>query len=134
MVIKMNRIEKRIDLLYALRRERFNDILEKYCLTYEDYLLISAIHYMEGSSIEELKKESGLNSYSIRMILNDLISKNYVLIEDNKIYLSDNIKKLYPQIRKRVKKEDTHLIEKMNKEEVSQILDSLEKLIDYYEK
>ena len=32
----MNRIEKRIDFLYALKRQKLNSILQKYELTYDE--------------------------------------------------------------------------------------------------
>lgn len=129
----MNRIEKRIDLLYALRRNRLNHILEDYHLTYEDYQLITVVHYMDGSSIDELKKESKMNTYSMHMIMNDLLKKDLISIKDDKLYLSDKVKDAYPRIKKLIKKEDQKLADQMSHEEVSQIIDSLDKLIDYYE-
>lgn len=129
----MNRIEKRVDLLYALRKNSINHILEEFKITYEDYQLIKIIRYMEGSSIEQLKEESKLNSYSLNMIMNDLLEKNLIHIEGDQLYLSDEIKSVYPQIKKRVRNEDRRLMEQMNKDEISQIIDSLDKLIEYYE-
>lgn len=129
----MNRIEKRVDLLYALRKNCINNILEEFQLTYEDYQLIKIIRYMEGSSVEELKQESKLNLFSLNMIMNDLLKKNLINVEDDKLYLSDEIKSVYPQIKKLIKKEDHKLMEQMDKDEISQIIESLDKLIEYYE-
>lgn len=129
----MNRIEKRIDLLYALRKNSLNNILEKFHLTYEDYQLIKIIRYMEGNSIKKLRSESKLDAYSLDMIMNDLLKKNFIYIEDERLYLSDEVKEIYPKIKKRIKKKDHELMACMNKKEISQIIDSLDKLIEYYE-
>ena len=57
-VINMDRIEKRIAILYGLRRNRINQLLESYHLTYEDYEIILALHYAEGLSVEEIEAET----------------------------------------------------------------------------
>ena len=49
----MERIEKRIVVLYRLRKERINELLKEYHLSYEDYEIVLALHYAEGLSIED---------------------------------------------------------------------------------
>ena len=60
-VINMDRIEKRIAILYGLRRNRINQLLESYHLTYEDYEIILALHYAEGLSVEEIEAETKID-------------------------------------------------------------------------
>ena len=58
----MERIEKRIVVLYRLRKERINELLKEYHLSYEDYEIVLALHYAEGLSIEDIKKETKIDA------------------------------------------------------------------------
>ncbi len=130
----MNRVEKRIDFLYALKIRKLNDILQKYHLTYDDYQVIKVIHYMDGVSIETVVKESKLDPHIIRKISEELLQKGFIKIVDNKIFLGEKAKSLYPQIKKDLKKEERRLGEEISGEDITNIIEVLDQLIDYYEK
>ncbi len=65
----MERIEKRIVVLYRLRKERINELLKEYHLSYEDYEIVLALHYAEGLSIEDIKKETKIDE---RLIISSI--------------------------------------------------------------
>ncbi len=130
----MNRIEKRIDFLYALKRQKLNSILQKYELTYDEYQIIKIIHYMDGIASEMIEKESKLDVMLIKNIKETLLQKDFINIIDNKVFLGDKAKEVYPKIRKDLKKEERRITKDINKEDVIIILEALDQLIDYYEK
>ncbi len=130
----MNRIEKRIDFLYALKRQKLNSILQKYELTYDEYQIIKIIHYMDGIASEMIEKESKLDAMLIKNIKDTLLQKDFINIIDNKVFLGDKAKEVYPKIRKDLKKEERRITKDINKEDVIIILEALDQLIDYYEK
>ena len=130
----MNRIEKRIDFLYALKRQKLNSILQKYELTYDEYQIIKLIHYMDGIASEMIEKESKLDVMLIKNIKETLLQKDFINIIDNKVFLGDKAKEVYPKIRKDLKKEERRITKDINKEDVIIILEALDQLIDYYEK
>ncbi|MCI9092518.1 MAG: hypothetical protein HFF36_01845 [Coprobacillus sp.] len=130
----MNRIEKRIDFLYALKRQKLNSILQKYELTYDEYQIIKIIHYMDGIASEMIEKESKLDVMLIKNIKDTLLQKDFINIIDNKVFLGDKAKEVYPKIRKDLKKEERRITKDINKEDVIIILEALDQLIDYYEK
>ncbi len=130
----MNRIEKRIDFLYALKRQKLNSILQKYELTYDEYQIIKIIHYMDGIASEMIEKESKLDVMLIKNIKDTLLQKDFINIIDNKVFLGDKAKEIYPKIRKDLKKEERRITKDINKEDVIIILEALDQLIDYYEK
>ncbi len=130
----MNRIEKRIDFLYALKRQKLNSILQKYELTYDEYQIIKIIHYMDGIASEMIEKESKLDAILIKNIKDTLLQKDFINIIDNKVFLGDKAKEVYPKIRKDLKKEERRITKDINKEDVIIILEALDQLIDYYEK
>ncbi len=130
----MNRIEKRIDFLYALKRQKLNSILQKYELTYDEYQIIKIIHYMDGIASEMIEKESKLDAILIKNIKDTLLQKEIINIIDNKVFLGDKAKEVYPKIRKDLKKEERRITKDINKEDVIIILEALDQLIDYYEK
>ena len=130
----MNRIEKRIDFLYALKRQKLNSILQKYELTYDEYQIIKIIHYMDGIASEMTEKESKLDVMLIKNIKDTLLQKDFINIIDNKVFLGDKAKEVYPKIRKDLKKEERRITKDINKEDVIIILEALDQLIDYYEK
>lgn len=58
----MDRIEKRIAILYSLRKKRINELLKDYHLTHDDYQIVMALHYAEGMSIEEMINETKIDA------------------------------------------------------------------------
>ena len=130
----MNRIEKRIDFLYALKRQKLNSILQKYELTYDEYQIIKIIHYMDGIASEMIEKESKLDVMLIKNIKETLLQKDFINIINNKVFLGDKAKEVYPKIRKDLKKEERRITKDINKEDVIIILEAIDQLIDYYEK
>ena len=63
-----------------------------------------------------------------------LLQKDFINIIDNKVFLGDKAKEVYPKIRKDLKKEERRITKDINKEDVIIILEALDQLIDYYEK
>lgn len=101
----MERIEKRIVVLYRLRKERINELLKEYHLSYEDYEIVLALHYAEGLSIEDIKKETKIDERLIESIIDHLQKKkNYLYIENNRIYLTEATKKIISSIKKSCQK------------------------------
>lgn len=133
MVIKMERIEKRIVVLYRLRKERINELLKEYHLSYEDYEIVLALHYAEGLSIEDTKKETKIDERLIESIIDHLQKKNYLYIENDRIYLTEATKKLYPQLKRVVKKGNEEMIRQMSTDEYHEIIETLDKIIEVYE-
>ena len=129
----MERIEKRIVVLYRLRKERINELLKEYHLSYEDYEIVLALHYAEGLSIEDIKKETKIDERLIESIIDHLQKKNYLYIENNRIYLTEATKKLYPQLKRVVKKGNEEMIRKMSTDEYHEIIETLDKIIEVYE-
>lgn len=133
MVIKMERIEKRIVVLYRLRKECINELLKEYHLSYEDYEIVLALHYAEGLSIEDIKKETKIDERLIESIIDHLQKKNYLYIENDRIYLTEATKKLYPQLKRVVKKGNEEMIRQMSTDEYHEIIETLDKIIEVYE-
>ena len=129
----MERIEKRIVVLYRLRKERINELLKEYHLSYEDYEIVLALHYAEGLSIEDIKKETKIDERLIESIIDHLQKKNYLYIENNRIYLTEATKKLYPQLKRVVKKGNEEMIRQMSTDEYHEIIETLDKNIEVYE-
>ena len=129
----MERIEKRIVVLYRLRKERINELLKEYHLSYEDYEIVLALHYAEGLSIEDIKKETKIDERLIESIIDHLQKKNYLYIENNRIYLTEATKKLYPQLKRVVKKGNEEMIRQMSTDEYHESIETLDKIIEVYE-
>ena len=129
----MERIEKRIVVLYRLRKERINELLKEYHLSYEDYEIVLALHYAEGLSIEDIKKETKIDERLIESIIDHLQKKNSLYIENNRIYLTEATKKLYPQLKRVVKKGNEEMIRQMSTDEYHEIIETLDKIIEVYE-
>ena len=129
----MERIEKRIVVLYRLRKERINELLKEYHWSYEDYEIVLALHYAEGLSIEDIKKETKIDERLIESIIDHLQKKNYLYIENNRIYLTEATKKLYPQLKRVVKKGNEEMIRQMSTDEYHEIIETLDKIIEVYE-
>ena len=89
---------------------------------------------MDGVSIETVVKESKLDPRIIRKISEELLQKEFIKIVDNKIFLGEKAKNLYPQIKKDLKKEERRLGEEISGEDITNIIEVLDQLIDYYEK
>lgn len=128
----MERIEKRIVVLYRLRKERINELLKDYHLSYEDYEIVLALHYAEGLSIEDIKKETKIDERLIESIIDHLQKKSYLYIEDDRIYLTEATKKLYPQLKRVVKKGNEEMIRQISTGEYHEIIETLDKIIDVY--
>ena len=128
----MDRIEKRIAILYSLRKKRINELLKDYHLTHDDYQIVMALHYAEGMSIEEMINETKIDARLIQHILDHLVKRDYIEIKDGQLYLTDSTKKLYPQI-KRVIKSNDELIRDITLDEYHEIIEILDKLVESYE-
>ncbi|EFW03659.1 hypothetical protein HMPREF9488_03051 [Coprobacillus cateniformis] len=59
--------------------------------------------------------------------------KNYLYIENNRIYLTEATKKLYPQLKRVVKKGNEEMIRQMSTDEYHEIIETLDKIIEVYE-
>lgn len=129
----MDRIEKRLIFLYSLRKKKVDELLCEYGLKYEDYQIIRALRYVDGASVEDITEEVGRHLTSVQFILQHLIDKGYIERNANKIYLTEAIKKLYPQIRKIVKDADEEVISHLGYKELDQLINKLDKMIEYYE-
>ncbi len=129
----MDRIEKRVAILYGLRRNRMNKLLEKYHLTYEDYEIILALHYAEGLSIEELEAETKIDVRLLKLILKHLVEKDFIVIKNDKLYLSDTTQKLYPQMKRIIKDNNDELVKSLTLDEFHDIIEKLDRLIECYE-
>ncbi|MFR7591814.1 MAG: hypothetical protein ACLUVC_10240 [Longibaculum sp.] len=129
----MDRIEKRVAILYGLRRNRMNKLLEKYHLTYEDYEIILALHYAEGLSIEELEAETKIDVRLLKLILKHLVEKDFIAIKNDKLYLSDTTQKLYPQMKRIIKDNNDELVKSLTLDEFHDIIEKLDRLIECYE-
>lgn len=132
-VINMDRIEKRIAILYGLRRNRINQLLESYHLTYEDYEIILALHYAEGLSVEEIEAETKIDLRLLKLILKHLVEKNFIEIKDDKLFLSEDTQKIYPQIKRAIKDNNDELIKSLTLDEFHDIIEKLDRLIECYE-
>lgn len=131
---KMERIEKRIAILYSLKKQKIVKALEKYQLSYEDYQIVMALHYAQGLDIEEVIKETDINSQFIQYVLENLIKKEYVEIDEHqKVFLTKKSKVLYPQIKRIVKECQDELESQMSTDEYHEIVEKLDRLIDLYE-
>lgn len=129
----MDRIEKRVAILYSLRRNRINDLLRDYHLTYEDYQIILALHYAEGLSLEDIKTETKIDERLVELILKHLEDKDFINIQDHRIYLTDHTKKLYPHIKKAIKNNNDELIKELSLDEFHNIIETLDRLVECYE-
>ncbi|WP_028042925.1 MarR family winged helix-turn-helix transcriptional regulator [Candidatus Stoquefichus massiliensis] len=129
----MDRIEKRIAILYSLRRKRINNLLKEYHLTHDDYQIVMALHYAEGMSIDEIMGETKIDPRLIQHVLDHLVKRNYIEFNDNKLYLTEYTKKIYPQIKRVIKKSNEELTKDMSSDEYHEIVEILDKLIESYE-
>lgn len=133
MVMKMERIEKRIAILYSLRKQRINDILKKYHLRYEDYQIVMALHYVEETSIEDIEKQTKLDPRLIKYILNHLEGKSFLEIRDQRVYPTQKNNELYYQLKKIIKKSNHEIIQGIDEQEYHEMIEILDKLIEIYE-
>lgn len=131
--MKMERVEKRIAILYMLRKHRLQKILEEYHLSYEDYQVVLALHYMDGASVDEIIEETKIDPRLISSILKHLEKRDFIRIDNNKIYSTDKNEEIYPQMKKIIKKSNEAAIKEIGKEEYQQIVETLDKLIEFYE-
>lgn len=129
----MERIEKRIVILYSLRKKQLNNALEKYQIEYEDYQIIKTLYFAEGISIESLKDRISIDENIYQHILDNLLNKKYIEIKDDHIYLTNEMQSLYPIIKKKLEYVDNQMMESFNKEEIDQFVETLDKFIEYYE-
>ena len=129
----MERIEKRIAILYSLKREKITKVLKKYQLSYEDYQIVMTLHYAEGQKVEDVVKETGINPQFIHFVMEDLINKEYIQIENEQLYLTKKSKVLYPQIKRIVKECQDEIERQMNTDEHHEMIEMLDRLIELYE-
>ena len=131
--MNMERIDKRIAILYSLKKQKITKALEKYQLSYEDYQIVMTLHYAQGLEVEDIVRETGINSDLIQYVLDDLVKKEYVEIVNQKVYLTKKSKVLYPQIKRIVKECQDDLESHINTDEYHEIVEKLDRLIDLYE-
>lgn len=131
--MKMERIEKRIAILYSLRKERMNKLLKEYHLTYEDYQIVLALHYAEGLSLDLIQTETKIDKRFIMSVIQHLKEKDYIYIQDDQIYLTDKTKLLYPQLKRIIKKSNEEFDRQISTEDYHEIVENLDKLIDLYD-
>lgn len=129
----MERIEKRIVILYSLRKKQINNVLEKYQIDYEDYQIIKILYFAEGISIESLKDRISIDENIYQHILNNLLNKKYIEIKDDHIYLTNEMQSLYPIIKKKLEYVDNQMMDSFKKEDIEQFIETLDKFIEYYE-
>lgn len=132
-VIRVDRLEKRLMILYSMRKEAIDHALENFHLTYEDYQVLRVLHYLDGVSLEYIKQETHFDSYIIQHITHHLQGKDYIEIKDDQIYLTSHVKKIYPQLTKVIQREDEKMMNQLSKDERNEIIEMLDKLIEYYE-
>lgn len=131
--MEMERIEKRIAILYSLRKQRINDILKKYHLRYEDYQIVMALHYVDETSIEDIEKQTKLDPRLIKYILKYLEEEGFLEIKNQKVYPTQKNNELYDQVKKIIKKSNHEIIQGIDKKEYHEMIEILDKLIEIYE-
>lgn len=129
----MDRLEKRLTFLFALRKEHLNNALEEFGLTYEDYQIINVLQYVNEASIKDLMNKTSYRLSIVEEIIKNLLEKQLIEINEDKICLTSQIKKIFPFIKRKIKEEDEHIVEKIPKDEMNQIVETLDKLVDYYD-
>lgn len=129
----MDRIEKRLGLIFSLRRISLNNVLSEFGLIYEDFQIIRVLRYVDGASIEELKDKTNYDLKLVEIVIQNLLKKKLIIIQDQKICLTSKVKKLYPIIKRKIKEVDEKVIAEIPQEEVQQIIETLDKLIEYYD-
>lgn len=129
----MDRIEKRLKILYALKRERINELLKDYHLSYDSYQIIVALHYAQGLTIEEIQSETKIDDRLIRLIIEQLEIKGYIEMKNHQIYLTESIQKIYPHIKRLVKDNSDQLVKNLTLDEFHEIIENLDKLIECYQ-
>lgn len=129
----MDRIEKRLGLIFSLRRISLNNALSEFGLIYEDFQIIRVLRYVDGASIEELKDKTNYDLKLVEIVIQNLLKKELIIIQDQKICLTSKVKKLYPIIKRKIKEVDEKVIAEIPQEEVQQIIETLDKLIEYYD-
>ena len=129
----MDRIEKRLGLIFSLRRISLNNALSEFGLIYEDFQIIRVLRYVDGASIEELKDKTNYDLKLVEIVIQNLLKKKLIIIQDQKICLTSKVKKLYPIIKRKIKEVDEKVIAEIPQEEVQQIIDTLDRLIEYYD-
>ena len=129
----MERLEKRLTILFALRKKHLNHALEEFGLTYEDYQIINVLQYVDGASIKDLMNKTSYRFSIVEEIIRNLLNKEVIEVKEEKICLTSKIKKLFPFIKRKIKEEDERIMEKIPKDEVKQIIEILDKLLEYYD-
>lgn len=129
----MNSIEKRMLLLYFLRKEKVNELLSSYSLVYEDYQVIFALHYSDDLSIEDISHMIRIEKSLILQSLEKLKKKELIEEKDGHIYLSERAKELYPTLKRIVRKFDQHISKQLDKNVQKEVIRLLDQMIDVYE-
>ena len=129
----MDRIDKRLKMLQALKRQRINELLKDYHLSYDSYQIIVALHYAQGLTIEEIQSETKIDDRLIQLIINQLEIRGYIEVKDHQIYLTESIQKIYPHVKRLVKDSNDQLVKNLTLDEFHEIIENLDKLIDCYQ-
>ncbi len=129
----MERIEKRLALLYNLRKNQIDTVLKEHHLIYEEYQVLKLLHYVDGLSLDDIYEVERLRFISTELNVHYFIDKGFVEMKDEKLYLTEYAKKLYLQVKKSVNQTDENVMEKIGKDEFNEIINALDKLIEYYE-
>ena len=116
-----------------MRKEAIDKALESFHLTYSDYQVLRVLHYLDGVSLEYLEHETHYDTYVIEHIIHRLKETHFIEIKHNQIYLTEQIKKIYPQVMRTIQGEDDKLMKQLSKEEHNEMVEILDKLIEYYE-
>ena len=110
-----------------------NNVLSEFGLIYEDFQIIRVLRYVDGASIEELKDKTNYDLKLVEIVIQNLLKKELIIIQDQKICLTSKVKKLYPIIKRKINEVDEKVIAEIPQDEVQQIIDTLDKLIEYYD-
>ena len=74
----MDRLEKRLTFLFALRKEHLNNALEEFGLTYEDYQIINVLQYVNEASIKDLMNKTSYRLSIVEEIIKNLLEKQLI--------------------------------------------------------
>ena len=74
----MDRIEKRLGLIFSLRRISLNNALSEFGLIYEDFQIIRVLRYVDGASIEELKDKTNYDLKLVEIVIQNLLKKKLI--------------------------------------------------------
>lgn len=129
----MDNIEKRMLLVSGYRRQKIVKILSKYGMEYHEYVLLRSLKISDGLTIKEIKNVIGEKHTWIDDIVKDCIERQLICEIDQKLYLTQECKKIYIQIHKEIIAMEDNIINKMGNNHYDDLLNYLDLLIDIYE-